>query len=176
MARISRIRRVVLATAVFLGFGTGVYAAGALPVVLEPITHSPANLTIVDDAGVEHVYSPADIEEWPTFRLTTTTPWRNTPADFDGALLLDLLSAHGLDDNAVIVVTAENDFKVTIPVAALADVPILVATRVGGLPHSRRARGPIQFVVSDAEAAAHPDSIHESYMVWMAARIEPMTE
>ena len=51
---------------------------------------------IVAADGTEKSYSPADLEKFQTYSLTTTTPWRDDPADFQGVLLNDVLAANGL--------------------------------------------------------------------------------
>ena len=101
----------------------------------------------------------------------TTTPWREQPADFAGVMLSDLLAAHGLDQAAEIRVTAENDYSTTMSRELLSSVPVLVATRVDGKAHSRRQRGPIQFIIDADDYSASPLT-SESNFVWMAARIE----
>ena len=146
--------------------------AGALtPVELEPIKHAKASLVIIGADGASTTYTPAELEHFTTYSLTTTTPWREEPAEFEGVLLSEVLAAHGLDNAASILVTAENDYSTTMSRELLDSVPILVATRVDGQPHSRRARGPIQFVI-DSDAFATSDLTSESNFVWMAARIE----
>ena len=97
--------------------------------------------------------------------------WRDQPAVFEGVLLSDLLAAHDLQAAGDITVTAENDFVSLFSPEVLNATPILVATRVDGRPHSRRARGPFQFVV-DADAFEQSEALEESHLVWMAARIE----
>lgn len=121
--------------------------------------------------GSEVSYSPSQLEEFTTYRMTTTTPWRDKPADFEGIALSDLLKAHNLDGASVISVTAENDYETTLSRALLDEVNILVATRVNGLAHSRRARGPIQFVIGHDDFASS-NLTSESNFVWMVARIE----
>ena len=144
------------------------------PVNLGPINHAKAELVVVSPDGAQVSYSPSDIETFPTFRVETTTPWRNEPAQFDGVLLRDLLAANGMAEMPAIRVTAENDFAVTIEREVWEDVDILVATRVNNLPHSRRTRGPIQFVI-DQQAFEASTLTAERHLVWMAARIEPVT-
>ena len=141
------------------------------PVDLDPITHAEAALVVVSPDGAETVYSPADLENYTTFRLTTTTPWREESADFEGVKLSEILKKHGLDRVESIRVTAENDFATIMNRTLLDEVEILVATRVDGHAHSRRARGPIQFVIDNEtyETSPHTD---EANLVWMAARIE----
>ena len=149
-----------------------IFAGQTTPVDLGPIKHAKAELVVVSPDGVQASYSPSDIETFPTFRIETTTPWRNEPAQFDGVLLRDLLDANGMGDLPAIRVTAENDFAVTIEREVWEDVDSLGATRVDDRPHSRRARGPIQFVI-DREAFEASELAGERHLVWMAARIEP---
>jgi len=142
------------------------------PVTLAPMIHQQATLTIHTPDGTVHVYTPDDLEHFPTYSMITTTPWRTTPAEFEGILLKDLLKANGMENLPAIRVVAENDFTTTIERAVWESVPVLVATRVDGKPHSRRARGPIQFVIANSDYKASP-VVEERHMVWMAASIAP---
>lgn len=146
-------------------------ADGWTPVNLEPIDHHAASLTIVRLDGTENVYSPKDLEKLPTYRLVTRTPWRDTPAAFDGVLLRDFLAANGLDRAPAIRIIAENDFSTIFDRALIDSVDILIATRVNDKAHSRRARGPIQFVLEES-AFKGSEITDEANYVWMAARIE----
>ncbi|WP_299850572.1 hypothetical protein [uncultured Roseovarius sp.] len=146
-------------------------AGTPVPAELDPINHTKATLIIVSHDGSETSYTPSELEKFATYSLTTKTPWREEPAKFEGVLLSEILSAHGLDRAASILVTAENDYKTTMSQELINSVDILVATRVDGRAHSRRARGPIQFVI-DAETFATSSLTSESNFVWMAARIE----
>ena len=159
------------ALAAFVILATPLFASEFTPVDLGPLKHRAATLTIIAPDGSEVSYTPAELEQFPTYQLTTTTPWRDAPAVFEGVMLADVLAAHGLDTVAAIKVTAENDYSTTIEQALFSSVDILVATRVDGRPHSRRVRGPIQFVI-DAETFANSSLTSESNLVWMAARIE----
>lgn len=139
---------------------------------LAPIEHSAASLEVIGTDGQSKMYTPRALEGFATYRLHTTTPWREEAAEFDGVLLADVLAASGIEDVPAIRVTAENDFSSVIRREVWRSVPILIATRVDGTPHSRRARGPIQFVI-DMDAYQASDVASESDLVWMAARIEP---
>lgn len=164
--------RVILAGIAFALSSAAAIAAPPEPVSLEPIEHLPAELVVVDQAGTEHIYTPADLEQLGAYRLTTTTPWRDTPAVFEGASLRDLLERHGLADGDAILVVAENEFQTIIEREVWENVPMILATRVDGQAHSRRARGPIQFVVPD-DIYSRGEHVFERHLVWMAARIQP---
>lgn len=142
------------------------------PVALGPVSHADATLTVVDTLGNEHVYAPADLESMPTYALETTTPWREVPAVFEGVLLADLLSRHGLAEIDRVFVLAENDYVSEIDRAAWETGAIMIATRVDGRAHSRRARGPIQFVVP-MQTFETEGAITTQHLVWMAAMIRP---
>lgn len=159
------------ATAAFLLAAQPLLAGEMVPVDLSPMKHRTASLTVIAPDGTERTYTPAQLEEFPTYRLRTTTPWRDTAAVFEGVLLRDVLSANGLNGVDAIAVTAENDYSTSMSRSLLSEVEIMIATRVDGKPHTRRARGPIQFVI-DADTYAASNLTSESNFVWMAARIE----
>jgi len=161
----------VFASIAALLFATAVAADPPQPVTLEPITHAEAELVIVGADGTQQSYTPASLETLTTYRMRTITPWREEPADFDCVLLSDLLEHSGLHLLDEIKVVAENDFSTTIPRALWETVPVLVATRVNGRAHTRRERGPIQFVIDMDDYQESPVA-GERHMVWMAARIE----
>lgn len=156
-----------------LAVGAGSPArADVAAVELEDISFDEAHLVVVGRDG-EVRYSPAELEGLGTYRMVTTTPWRKEPAVFEGTLLTDLLAAQGLEDVAAIRVTAENDYAVVIPREVWTLRPVLIATRVDGQAHTRRARGPLQFVFPMNDEPALDDQSFEANWVWMASRIEP---
>lgn len=165
--------RNLVAAIVSVFFGMPIIAGEVEWVVLEPVQFAEARLVVVDPTGAETSYTPAEIEALGTFRMVTTTPWRPEPAVFEGGLLQDLLKRHGLDQVTAIRVVAENEFESILEREVWHASPVLLATRVDGKPHSRRARGPIQFVVSMDDYDGS-DIIAERHLVWMAARIEPV--
>jgi hypothetical protein len=138
---------------------------------LAPLDLEQASLTVVDPEGGEVQYSAEELERFPTYALTTTTPWNEEPTLFEGVLLSDILAKSHLDGAHNIIVTAENDYQSIFSKELLDSVQILVATRVDGRPHSRRSRGPIQFII-DADAFRSSSFTSEANLVWMAARIE----
>ena len=160
----------ILAAIVALVFATGVAAQTPQPVTLDPIEHAAAALVIQGADGTEQTYTPAALEALPTYRLRTTTPWRDQPVNFDGVLLNDLLAQSGLHQVDAIKVIAENDYSTIIPRALWETVPVLVATRVDGRAHTRRERGPIQFVIGMDDYTTSPIA-GEKHLVWAAARI-----
>lgn len=141
------------------------------PVQVDQVRFAQAELVVVSPEG-EHRYGPEDLEALGTYAITTETPWRDTAATFIGARLKDVLSASGLEEKQAIRVVAENDYAVTIGREVWVNHDLLIATRVNGLGHTRRARGPLQFVFNMREDAATGKDQFQQNWVWMAARIE----
>ncbi|MEM9063352.1 MAG: molybdopterin-dependent oxidoreductase [Pseudomonadota bacterium] len=143
------------------------------PVSVDDVRFANASLTVATATG-ETGYTPAELEAFGTYAVNTVTPWRETAAEFVGIRLRDVLDAHGLTDASAIRVVAENDYAVTIPNEVWTEHDLLIATRVDGRAHNRRARGPLQFVFNMSEDARTGAKAFESNWVWMAARIEPV--
>ncbi len=137
---------------------------------LAPIVHADAVLAVVGADGNEISYTPAQLEELPTYSLTTRTPWRAAPARFEGILLTDLLAENGISEVDAILVRAEDDYSTVIQQAVWESLDILIATRVDGKAHTLRARGPFQFVI-DMEAHERSKYMSSTNMPWMANRI-----
>lgn len=167
-----KLRMAMLAAVVLVGAEGTARAEAPQRAALPPIEHAEATLALVRADGRMLELTPATLEQLTTYRMVTTTPWRPAPAVFEGVLLSDVLEIAGLGTADSIVITAENDFQVEMPRAVWATYPILLATRVNGQPHTRRDRGPIQFVMND-EDYSRLGKAYEKYLVWMAARIEP---
>lgn len=161
----------LIALSFFLFSFGGMVFAGPVTVALEPIRHQQATLDIRDAENRVTQYAPADLERFPTYRIVTRTPWRDQPAAFEGVLLSDLLAFHGMADAASIRVIAENDYATTIERRVWESVSVLIATRVDGRAHNRRARGPIQFIVAEDDIAGS-GIVQERHLVWMAKTIE----
>lgn len=163
-----------MAAGMFLAFAltSQSQASEFIPVTLAPMQHHAATLRVIDTTGASHDYSVAQLEEFPTYQIITTTPWREQAAVFEGIRLTDLLAAHGLSSIEGIEVIAENDYATRIEKSVWETDAILIATRVDGMPHTRRDRGPIQFVVP--HDADDPDAvIGDRHLVWMASVIKP---
>ena len=146
--------------------------AGAMePVEVSDTRFARATLTVMGpDGAVE--YPPSQLEELGTYELTTVTPWRADAAEFIGVRLVDLLAANGLEDAQATRVIAENDYAVTIHRESWINHQALIATRVNGRAHSRRERGPLQFVFDMSDEPETGEKTFEANWVWMAARIE----
>ena len=149
----------------------GVSAHAMEPVEVGETRFARASLTVVGPEG-EKSYDPAALEAFGTYALETVTPWRPDRTQFVGIRLRDLLDAHGIAHVPAIRVIAENDYAITISRDNWTRYDPLIATRVDGKGHSRRNRGPLQFIFDMSSTPSVGDEAFQSNWVWMAARIE----
>ncbi len=141
------------------------------PVVLTDAELQPAELVVVTPDGDRVSYTPNALEELPTYRIVTNTPWRDGEAVFEGVLLHDLLQKHGLTEAPAIRISAEDEYVSVIETSVLTNARFMIATRVDGKPHSRRARGPLQIVV-DESVRATVEGVDDRHLVWGVTIIE----
>lgn len=160
----------LLLSACFMACSTAAMA-DIVPVQVDAIEFRQAQLTITTAQGAVN-YQPADLEAVGTYSLTTVTPWRPEPAEFVGVLLRDVLEVNGLSHLDRIRVTAENDYAVELERDSWMQHDALIATRVDGAAHSRRARGPLQIVFPMSDNPELGETGYIKKWVWMAAAIE----
>ena len=142
---------------------------------VEPIKFHLAQV-IVSNKNSETHYNQTALEELGVYRMTSKTPWRDEETIFEGVMLHDLLAEHGLENEHEIKIVAENDYAVTLPQKAWMCAAAMIATRVDGQAHKRRARGPLQIVFPMSANAEYGKQDYLRYWVWMLARIEPLDE
>ena len=142
---------------------------GVAPAELTPIEH-PQTALIVSGPRKTTIYTQETLEQLQTYSLTTSTPWRDQPARFEGVLLTDLLAEHGLGNASAIRFLAENDYEVDLLRADWLARPALIATRVDGRPLTRAERGPF-YLVFPLDADPTTGGYFTTYWVWMIAEI-----
>jgi hypothetical protein len=160
-------RRHVLAGLGAAACPAGPWAAWAAP------TDQPVILTI---GGLVAPEAPrrltlSAIEALGTVGFTTRTPWYADASRFDGIRLDRLTELVGARGTALRV-EALNDYAADIPIADLAELRPILATRRNGLPMPVSDKGPL-FVVypfDDLPQARHHAMFARS--VWQVRRID----
>lgn len=144
------------------------------PTTLAPIAHVDGVLTVSGPDGAAS-YTQGELERFDTYALTTTTPWRDEPAVFEGVLLNDVLAAHGLAGAETIILTAENGYVIETPRDVWAHEPALIATRIDGAALTRAERGPF-YVVFPLLGDEHLGEDFGAYWVWLLSDISAAPE
>ena len=112
----------------------------------------------------------AGLEALPVVTMTTSTPWTDGVATFDGVLLKDLLALVGAR-GSTIVATAFNDYSVRFPARDEHGMEPLVAYRLNGEPMSVRDKGPLWIVYPYDQNLAAQSETYYSRSIWQVVRI-----
>ena len=158
-------RQVLIAgLAVALVPSTALLAQGADPVLR--IT-GQGNMTTLDEAGINAL---------PWHEITTSTRWTEGVQTFRGPLLRDVLMAGGLarEDLAgrSLVMTALNDFRVTVAADdAWAYDPIL-AREMNGTLMRVRDKGPLWLIYPRDQNPELQNAVMDERWIWQLSGIE----
>lgn len=107
----------------------------------------------------------------PQHSFTTGTIWTEGSATYSGVLLRDLLAAIGAKGDTVML-TALNDYQISMPASdALADGPLL-ANLSDGAPMSLREKGPIWLIYPYDDVVAYRTEQTYARSIWQLNRIE----
>ena len=150
----------------------GLSPAGALTRVdLSDSLEGRAFDLVVD--GVLRTLSLAEIEALGLYRVETTTPWENSFAVFEGALLRDVLRHVGLAEEPAIILRAIDGYTQVIPREDWQSWPTLIATRSYGKPLSRRNKGPTRLVYPLLDHPELDTLEHKARWIWLIDALEP---
>lgn len=136
------------------------------PVILT-VTGAVGTANLADTA----VFDLAMLDALPQHETATETPWFEGTVTFSGPLLADILAAAGAA-GPVLRVIALNDYAADIPIEDVAAYPVILATRIDGVPISVRDKGPL-FVIYPFDR--HPELVNElifSRSVWQVKAID----
>ena len=151
---------ITLAFAVVLAIAAPMRAAAQAEVVL----------TVEQASGGEgRGYTLADLAALPRQVIRTSTPWTEGVQEFAGVPLAALVAEADARDQ--LLMTAVNEYSVTVPVAELsADAPIVAYER-NGAPMSLREKGPLWVVYPyDAGGDFQTETIY-SRSIWQLVHI-----
>lgn len=122
------------------------------------------------NAGDRADFDAAMLEALPSRGITTSTPWTDGVTHFEGPLasaVLEVVGAHGRQ----LVITALNDYSVTVPVSDLEQYQVILAMRQGGERLRIRDKGPLFLIYPfDDYPRLNNEMIH-TRSIWQIRRI-----
>ncbi|OCX60003.1 hypothetical protein BFP70_18060 [Thioclava sp. SK-1] len=146
----------------------------ALPFVsARPSVAGETILTLEGEFASGHQTHEFDLDALsalPGNNFTTTTIWTDGPQDFRGIPLRDLLEQFGID-SGTLVVTAINDYAVSIPVSEILNSEALLAYERNGKPMSVRDKGPLWVVYPYDSSEELRTEVIYTRSVWQVAKL-----
>jgi hypothetical protein len=145
--------------------------AAGLAMMSLPLRAETILLTVSGDVeGGAYTFDDEALLALPQIEFETETIWTEGLQRFSGPSLASVLEAAGAGAGDL-TLRAINDYTVAMPRAVVeAEAPI-VANRIGGMPFSRRDKGPLWIVFPyDADARFRSESVY-AYSVWQLTDI-----
>lgn len=122
------------------------------------------------NAGRSVSLGDADLLARSQTEFETTTPWTSGLKRFSGPLLSDLLDHYGAGPGDVLL-TAANDYRITVERELFTSDAPIVANRINGQPFGRRDLGPLWVVFPYDQARHYRDEHVFAASVWQLSRI-----
>ncbi len=147
----------------------------AVPTGAAFAAEAPTLLTVTadfdgDGAVEDRAYTQEALETLGETRFTTNTTWTKGPQEFRG-VLLDKILQDAKMTSGTLVLTAANDYAITVPLAEIAGQPALLAFERNGAPMALRDKGPIWLVFPYDSADSFRNEVVYSRSVWQLVRI-----
>lgn len=120
-------------------------AAAELPQPTGDIVLTVSGNIATTNADGTAVFDQAMLDGMLQRSTKATTPWYTGEQTFSGVVVSDLLDVLGASGTSATVI-ALNDYSAEIPLEEFRDMPIILASRVGGQTLSVRDKGPLMVI------------------------------
>lgn len=153
----------------------------ALALILFMTTMFSATMAVANDDTILTVNSPAEepvsfnleaLDELKQTVISTSNEFVTGKTEFSGPLARDLVATVGGDDSSTIVLTAINEYQISVPAADFFEYDVVLATRMNGALLSRRDKGPIWLMYPISDHAELQDSAVNSKLIWQLVKME----
>jgi hypothetical protein len=166
------LRAVSMVLSLVLAAGQPAWSGGLMPPEGRVILQVTGAVTVTngDNAAAFDLKMLEGLESRET---TAETPWYDDVHTFQGPLLSQVAATVGAEGRDLRV-RAINGYEATIPASDIAEMPIILATRVDGKVLSVRDKGPI-FIIYPFDLGAHLyNETYFSRSVWQVVSIEAL--
>ena len=141
--------------------------------VLFSVTPVYADLQVVDSTGNEVAFlTDADIDALPQNSILVENEHEDGLNEYSGPLARDVLAAVGGLESESVILTAINDYAVTIPVSDFMDYPVIFATSMNGDKLSARDKGPIWVMYPLTDYPELQSEAINSRLIWQLVKME----
>ena len=123
------------------------------------------------DGKKQATYDMATLARFKQYSFTTHTPWFQSPRQFTGPLLRDVLADAGADGSTLRAI-ALNDYRVTLPVQDALKYEVLVARLIDGQAIPVREKGPLFIIYPFDMDEELRNVVHYSRSAWQLKSIE----
>jgi hypothetical protein len=148
----------------------GLASAGEIPSPQgEAILVVSGSISNTNDGGVAR-FDRAMLESLGMVRLTTLTPWHDSPSEYEGVSMRALLTFVGASGSEVLAI-ALNDYRSAIPLSDFEEFDVVLALKRDGALMPIRDKGPLFIVYPfDSDPRLRTEQYY-SHAVWQVKEL-----
>ena len=129
-------------------------------------------LTIDSPATEPMTFDLAALDALSQAVIETSNEFVTGTAEFSGPLARDLVTEAGGDEDSTILLTAINEYQISVPASDFFNYDVVLATRMNGTVLSRRDKGPIWLMYPISDHSELQDSSVNSKLIWQLVKME----
>lgn len=137
----------------------------AAQVVLTAIHEGP------DGADVETEYTFEELSALPQTEVTTDNDYVEEVTTFSGPRVIELFEEGAIEAGDELVLTALNDYSVTVPAADVLDYEVILAILMNGERMSVREKGPVWVIYPMDDNPELQEASYNDRLIWQLAKI-----
>lgn len=122
--------------------------------------------------GLVKSYSLEDLQAFAQATMRTSNEFVDGQVAFTGPLAQAVLEDAGVPMDAVVLLTAANDYQVEVDTKEFEHYGVILALTQDGKALSRRDKGPIWVMYPMSEFAELQDPVYNNRLVWQLVRID----
>lgn len=149
----------------------------ALALLLLPVATLAETILTVSGTGPDGTristdYSAEEIRALPRQSVLTNNNFIDEASSFTGPSLRDLLGEIVIERDSEVLLTALNDYSVTMPGAHILDYNVIAAHDINGVAMTVRDKGPLWVIYPMDEHEELQKPRYNNYLVWQLRSIE----
>lgn len=155
----------------FLGFT----ALGAWLTPLDANANSHVSnpiLTLSGPASEPVIFDLELLDALEQKTISTTNEFVTGTVSYSGPLARELVMTAGGDEKSTIILTAINDYQISVPSSDFFAYDVVLATRMNGKTLSPRDKGPIWLMYPISDHNELQDSAVNSKLIWQLVKME----
>ena len=153
----------------------------ALAIAFAPLLDAAASAASHSDDLVLTINSPAkeplelnlaQLDEMTQREIETSNEFVSGEVSFSGPLARDIVEKVGGNVESTIILTAANEYQISVPADDFFKYDVVLATRMDGALLSRRDKGPIWLMYPISDHPELQDSAVNSKLIWQLVKLE----
>ncbi len=125
-----------------------------------------------ENTQVETEFTRAELEALPQMTIITDNDYVEGETTFSGPLVRDLFGTDTIAPGQELVLTALNDYFVTIPASDVIEYDVILALSMDGVAMTARDKGPVWVIYPMTEHEELREASYNDRLIWQLRSVE----